>query len=367
MGQYDFGALYGQADASIFVYEPGLVDAVVEASTWGRTKDGSKGQWDVRFRVTTGQDAGRAQIKFPMTVTTEGASAAQSLGIMFRHLESMGVPSEWVRTNPPEEQIAQAMVGKPVQLKIIVDEYEGVQRNKVRDVRPPRPGAPTTWPQYQPQMAATPQYGQAQYGQPAYPGGVDPWQTPAPAQPQPQYGGQIAPQAYGQPQAPAPMYPGQPTFQQPGQAPQPYAGQPQQAPAPQQPQSAPPWAQPGQTQQQYEQQSQAPQQQAPQFPGTAPYAPPQAPQQADPWATQAPTAQANGADPSAPPWAQPGAQQAAQQQPPWAQQQPPQAPQAPFTPPAPSQAPAAPWNGQQAPQTDQQTGPQGAPPPPWAQ
>lgn len=316
MGQYDFNSLYGQADSSIFVYEPGEVDAVVESSTWGRTKAGDKGQWDVRFRVTTGPNAGRAQIRFPMTITTDNP---QALGIMFRHLECMGIPEQWIKSNPPEEQIAQAMVGKPVLLKIVVDEYEGVQRNKVRDVRPPRPGAPTTWPTFQqPQAPAVPGYGQQQMA----------------------YGG-------------LPQFPAQPDYGQPqqgyGQAPAPYAPQPQQYAQPQ-PQ---PYG-------------------APQQPAAAPVA-------ADPWQTPAPVPAANGSQPgpagAVPPWAQPPMQE--QQQPqqqapqaPWAAQ--PQQPQAPA--PYPQQAPApaaptAPWNGQQpgAPQPDQQTGPQGAPPPPWAQ
>src|SRR6266702_1544317 len=251
MGQYDFNSLYGQADSSIFVYDTNEVDAVVESSTWGRTKDGAKGQWDVRFRVTTGPNAGRAQIRFPMTITTDGPSAAQSLGIMFRHLEAMGIPADWVKSNPPEEQIAQAMVGKPVLLKIVLDEYEGVQRNKVRDVRPPRPGAPTTWPTYQPQQpAAMPGYGQ----QPGY--GQSPFQQPQYAQPQyaqPQqgYAPQPAPQAPAaqpwnpmqQPQQPAPGYGAAPAPYQPQQqAPQqPQQGQPQ----PQQPAAPAPAPAPG--------------------------------------------------------------------------------------------------------------------------
>ena len=216
MAEYDFASLYGQADSSIFVYDAGEVDAVVENSTWGRSKDGTKGQWDVRFRTSTGPNAGRAQIKCPMTITADNP---QALGILFRQLEAMGIPVSWLQTNPPEQQIAQAMIGKPVLLKLTVDEYEGVQRNKVRDIRPPRPGAPTTWPQYQPQQQQQPQQGMM-------PGGY--------GQPQPGYPGMPQP-AYGQPQ---------PQFQQPGypSAPAPYGG-PQQPAAPsapwQQPQGAP--------------------------------------------------------------------------------------------------------------------------------
>jgi hypothetical protein len=346
MGQYDFNSLYGQADSSIFVYDAGVVDAVVESSTWGKTKDGTKGQWDVRLRVTTGPNAGRVALRKYMTVTTDGPSAAQSLGIMFRQFEAMGIPEQWVKTNPPEEQIAQAMVGKPVLIKITVEEFEGVSRNKVSDIRPPRPGAPTTWPQFQqPQApAAMPGYGQQPYG----------------AAPQYQPQGQFQSMQPGYGQAPAPYAQPQQDYSQPSYAP---------------PQQPDPWATPG------------------------PQGGPQAPQQppVNPWDAPQAVPAANGTQQGVPPWAQP---QMPEQQP-WnpMQQQPipgpqaapapypQQAPQpgygaapAPFQQPQPQQpqqgpapaapVPTAPWNGQGGPaqaQPDQQGGPQGAPQPPWAQ
>jgi hypothetical protein len=343
MGQYDFNSLYGQADSSIFVYDAGEVDAVVESSTWGKTKAGDKGQWDVRFRVTTGPNAGRAQVRFPMTITADNP---QALGIMFRHLEAMGIPEAWIKTNPPEEQIAQAMVGKPVLIRIVLDEYEGVQRNKVRDVRPPRPGAPTTWPTFQqPQApAAMPGYGPMQQqmgfngGMPQFPPQQAPQSQPAYGQyPQPQPGYGQAPTAYVQPQ---------PDYSQPSYA---------------QPPQPDPWATP-----------------QPQQPYGGPQQPVAAPAPVDPWQQLEGVPAANGGQPggsAVPPWAQPPVPE----QQPWnPMQQPQQAPQpgygaapAPF-PQQPQQpaAPApgnAPWNGQAPSQQPEQGGPQGAPQPPWAQ
>lgn len=348
MGQYDFGSLYGQADSSSFVYEVGDADAVVEASTWGRTRDGTKGQWDVRFRVSTGPNAGRSQIKCPVTITADNP---QALGILFKHLAALGVPvpdpqnpSQIVNGQAPfwamgwtEEQVAQSMVGKPVLLKLAIDEYEGVQRNKVRDIRPPRPGAPTTWPQWQqpqaPGYAAPQGYGQqSQFpAQPGYPPAYSPAQQYAP-QPQPQFqqpGYPAAPAPYGGPQQPAaPAAPSAP-WQQPQAAPAANGAQPGGNPA------VPPWAQPSVPGQgglgEFTAQGQSYQ------PLTAPFPPPQQPQQ------QAP----------APQYGQPQFPGAAQQ-----------APQA--AAPAPG---AMPWNGQQpgqAPPPADAT-PQGAPPPPWVQ
>ena len=56
---YDFGQLYGQADMTAGVLiDAGSYDAVVETAEYGMTNDGSKGQWTVRFRITTGPHAG---------------------------------------------------------------------------------------------------------------------------------------------------------------------------------------------------------------------------------------------------------------------------------------------------------------------
>ena len=343
---YDFGQLYGQADSSIFVYDAGDYDGVVEAATWGRTKDGTKGQWDIRFRTSTGPNAGRAQLKMPLTITADGPNAVMSLGIMFRHLAVLGIPVPdpnnpqqqpfWALGWSPE-QVAQTMVGRPVLLKIIVDDFEGVARNKVRDIRPARPGAPTVWPQFQQPQA--PGYGQPQgYG--AMPGYGQP-----PQQPQ-----------YGQPQAPAPFQqPGYPPVQQPYGAPQ----QPQQPPLP-----AAPWPQqagaPAQNGAQGGPNPAIPSFAQPPVPGigglgeftaqgqsyqpsTAPF-PPQQPQYGQP--PQSAPAQYSAPQYSQPQYPQPQPQQGVS--------------------PA---APGAPWNGQQQPGQPPQAepaGPQGAPPPPWA-
>jgi hypothetical protein len=373
---YDFGQLYGQADNSNVLYpENTPLDAIVSKSEWGRTRDGTKGQWAVEFRTSTGENAGRMPIQFPMSVSADNP---RSLGIMFRHMAALGIPVPdpqdpnkvvngqvpfWMMGWTPE-QIAQAMLGRPVTLFIKHDEYEGVTRNKVRDVRPPRPGAPTDWPRPQMQQPQAPGYGP----------------PPGYGQPQP-YGQQMAPQPWQQPQAPAAQ------------------------PPPQQPAQAPPWAQhpqgyPVQPGQQYQAQAQYPPQQFQGGPGVA-GPPAQAGYPGQP--AGAPVGQPP--IPGAPEWAQPavpgaggGAEFTPQgqsyqpgttppPQPPWAAQQPQQAPQQPQqgypqqgqpsqpVPPQPpwaQQAQQPPQNGYpgqpqpQGPQPGQQPGEQ-PPIPPWMQ
>lgn len=227
---YDYATLYGQADMSAGqLIDIGDKDAVVETSEWGRSSAGDKGQWTVKFRLTSGPQAG-ASITTNLTVNprkNDGGDNSAGLGIMFRQLGALGIP---VPPNQPfwalgwtEQQVAQAMVGRPVQLQIKHETWsedkggDGSTRAKVRDIRPPRPGAPTS---YQPQQQAP----QQAYAQPQQQF----------AQPQQQFGYQGQPQQ-GQYQQQAP--PAQ-------QAPQPWQQQPQQPPAQQQIPGAPSWAQP---------------------------------------------------------------------------------------------------------------------------
>lgn len=359
---YDFGQLYGMADNSNILYpESTALDAIVEKAEWGRSKDGTKGQWTLAFRTSTGENAGRMPIPNTITITADNPRA---LGIMFRHLAALGIPVPdpqdpnkvvngqvpfWMMGWTPE-QVAQVMTGRAVTLFIKHDEYEGVTRNKVRDIRPPRPGAPTDWPRPQTQAPVAPGYGPPQgYGQP-----------------QP-YGQQYAPQPWqGQPAAaapPAPQGPAQPPWQQPQQPGYPQgqggaaAGQPavptgypqQNTPGypPQQPiPGAPPWAQPA----------------VPGAGGGAEFTP--GGQSVQPGTTP-PAAPAPGyPQPPQPPWAQ-GPQQAPPPQP--GQAPPPVPPQPPWAQQA-QQPPQNGYPGQPQPQGPQPGQPGEAPPqPPWMQ
>jgi hypothetical protein len=262
---YDFNALYGMADHSVSSpLEPGQYDAVVETAEFGRTKDGTKGQWTIKFRITTGERA-----NYPLTMTlginpmkNDGTPNAVGLGIMFRQLGAMGVPV------PPEQQpfwlqgwteynVAEFIKGKPVLLRVITDDsYDGSPRSKVKDIGLPRPGAPLQVQQapqqpgqanpYQQQAQAAFGYGQPQQPPMGGPGGGYP--APGPTQGGPGYPQQVPPNGYPQqpPQQPGYGYPGQQQAPQGPVAPGPWQNaQPPQT-GPQQAQGAPGWTQPGQ-------------------------------------------------------------------------------------------------------------------------
>ena len=265
---YDFSQLYGMADMSGAVrIDQGVYDAVTTKSEWGKTKGGDKGQWTVTTQITTGQYAGTTFVN-SITISpvkNDGEQNARGLGAMFRHLAAHGIPVPpspgmpggfWELGWTPE-MVAQQMVGKPVQIVIKDDEYEGVTRSKIRDYQPPRPGAPTQVEQvqqpqqngytqsYQVQPGVTYQQlppQQSQYaGQPQGPVAPGPWQN---AQ-QPPQGIPGAP-AWAQP--PVPGAGGLGEFTGQGQSFQgyqsqsnPYEQQPQQPYPPQgQPQQGPP-------------------------------------------------------------------------------------------------------------------------------
>lgn len=309
-GGYDWNTLYGQADHTVGqLVDAGLYTAIVKASDWDRTKDGSKGAWTITFILTSGPRPGMKQV-MTMAVspkTNKGEDNPEGMGRMFRQLAAMGIPvpppygqQGWWQLGWNEQQVGQAMVGHPVLLQLIHDEYEGVTRNKVRDIQPPPPGAPTQMPQIaqqqQPQGFAPPQgqQWQAPPQQAPQPGGApQPWQ---PQQQQPQFEGQGYGQGFGQQQQQGPP---------PG-----YQGQPQQGPPPGY----------GQQQQQQQQGPPAGYQQPPQ--GYDPNVPPYA-QQPNPGApgaqqfTQGGQAWQPGVNPQ---HEQQAAQQMGQQQPP--QQQP---------------------------------------------
>ena len=273
-GGYDFGTLYGQADHSgSFLYPEEWFDSVVEDASYGRSKDGTKEQWTIKFRTTSGENAGRSPITMTLSISptkNDGTPNPAGLGIMFRQLGAMGVPV--TPTGNPQQpgafwemgwtgaQVADFIKGKPERIKIKHDEFDGITRNKVASIAAARPGAPTDWPrggataggptdpygnpyppaggpaqpQFAPQQQPAPQQqqpwqapgymthaaGPAQYGQPqAGPVGAPPSAPPAqPAAPQPtpQWGGPEQPQ-FQPPQPPQaqPPYPPQPGGQQP--------------------------------------------------------------------------------------------------------------------------------------------------------
>lgn len=364
MTQYDFAALYGQADNSSLLYDEAWHPSVIEAAEFGRTKDGTKGQWTVRHRIAAGPNAGKMPLTGYVTVATvdpsapeeEQAKQRRNVGRMFRQLASLGIPvpdpknpAVVVNGQVPfwmmgwsEEQVAAAMVGQRSRIRIKHDEWGDITRNKIADWAAPQPNDPADWPR-----DAAPSQQQQGFAQP--PAG---------------YGQQAQPSAWGQQPQQAPQ-----GWQQP-QAQQPVYGQQQQGVPPMQDPARPQF--PGQVVPQGQDYTAQPQQPQQGVPGAPPWAQPPTPGQGgvqeftQQGMSQHPAYQqppAQGQPMAAPQQWQPAAQNGQQAPQQWGQ-----APQQA----APQQAiPQPPWSQQAAQQPQAQpqqpAGPEAPPPPPWAQ
>ncbi len=234
---YDFGQLYGQANMTGMLRIPeDSYPMICTSSAWGKSKDGTKGQWVVETVITAGQHAG---VKMSTNITinpvkNDGTPNPNGLGMMFRDLSAFGVPIP-VPPGWNEPGIARFMVGKAITGVVKDDEYDDATRSKIKRFEPARPGDPTQLPQQAPQQ---PQFAQNGFGQ------LDQNQYAPP--PPASYGAPYPPQnGFG----PPPGQPAAPSWggpeQQPGQPPQQTAPGPWQQSAPQT-QGVPEWAQPAQ-------------------------------------------------------------------------------------------------------------------------
>jgi hypothetical protein len=300
-GSYDWGTMYGMADHSVGqLIDPGQYTAIVKSASWDRTKDGSKSAWTIVFILTSGPKPG---MKLTMTMAVSpkknnGEDNEAGMGILFRQLAAMGIPvpppygqQGWWQMGWNEQQVGQAMTGKPVLLQVVHNEYDGVTNNKIRDILPPPPGAPTQAPQLTQQQAPAPYGGPPQQGPPQYQQGPPqgqgyppqqgpPQQGPPPGQaPQP-WQQQGPPANYQQPpqgynpavpphaQQPNPGAPGVQQFTQQGQAWQPSVN-PQQEQQATQTMGQQPWINPNGMPQQQQQQPPQGEQGPPQAPNWA--------------------------------------------------------------------------------------------------
>lgn len=222
--------------------------AVITASVWGPSKDGTKWGWTITAQFTDGPHAGKSLVtsRIISEYKNDGTPNTAGISILFGELQAMGIPVGEKYGDPPGtvpfwrqgggQAAAQAMAGRPVMVQTKNDYDYG--NTKIQRIRAPRPGQPTQAPPAPQQPAAgqpAPAMGGYQPGPPA-PGYGPPQGQPAGYPPQ---GGPVPPQSWQQ--ASAATGGGMGEFAQ-GQTwnPGPPAA-PQQAPAG--PPAQPPWAQ----------------------------------------------------------------------------------------------------------------------------
>ena len=230
---------YAEADASGGSYTTGWHPAAVDSCEFGRTRNGDKEAWLVKFKFTAGPNAGRLinDTEAISEMTRDGQPNTGGMSALFRRLRALGVPVGekfgdapgtvpwWHQMSP--QQVAQMMTGRQAEINVGDSEFGF----RVNDIRPAGQAAQATAGPYGPPGAPVPQPGPqapppyGYQGPPQAPQGY-PQQGPpqqAPPQQAPQYGPAGAP--------------GTGHFTQQGQAQQPWNGQQQapQGPPPQQP------------------------------------------------------------------------------------------------------------------------------------
>lgn len=92
-----------------------------------------KPMWKVTMEVENGPHAGK-KAWTQQTLTQDNSNALQ---IFFRQMAAAGLTQEFFKTKPNPTQIAEALKGRRVRAKLIIEEYQGVPRNKVKAWNPP--------------------------------------------------------------------------------------------------------------------------------------------------------------------------------------------------------------------------------------
>lgn len=138
MSSFNWADLQQAADDAGFTVLPAMkgVAAKVATAEAGKTSTG-KDRIRVRFTLDGGPYSGKSVFN-DFTISPDSGVA---LKFFFRDMASLGLTQEWFATNPAVTQVAAALVGRPCLLDVIVDNYNGDDRNKVSRVYPPATGA----------------------------------------------------------------------------------------------------------------------------------------------------------------------------------------------------------------------------------
>jgi len=169
-----------------------------------------KPMWKITAQVLNGPHEGR-KLWTQQTLSMDNPDA---LNVFFRQMAAAGLTGEFFKTKPSNQQIADALMGRQFRAKVTIREWQGVNRNNIKQWNPMgRAGVPAG-------------------GAPPPPGAAMPSSAPPPPPPP---GASAAPPPPPPAPAPSPSLPAT----EPAAAAPPAAPPPPAAPAPPQEQSAP--------------------------------------------------------------------------------------------------------------------------------
>lgn len=170
------------AGASFEPLPRGDYDLVITKAEATQAKTSGNTMYKVTCEVESGPHAKR-KVFNNFVVTPDNGNA---LSWFFRNMKTLGLNADFFRQRPSDEQVAQALLGRRFKGTVDIREWNGEERNELKNLAPARGAAPAGGPQ---QGGAPQSYG---------PSAPAPQQAPAPAPPAPQQ------QQYAPPPAPAP-------------------------------------------------------------------------------------------------------------------------------------------------------------------
>ncbi len=132
---YNFGEMHQQHGQESELLPEGVYDVVVETAKHQSSKDGSKPQLVVQFRIV---DHPKASGRKVTNTFTFSASKPEAISIFFRHMAGLGFNGEFFQQNPtnPFPVMAAQAVGRRARISVKHDTWQGVTRPKVGNVMP---------------------------------------------------------------------------------------------------------------------------------------------------------------------------------------------------------------------------------------
>jgi hypothetical protein len=175
MADIPWDELMDAANDSDFAPIPQSDYDVKITATEATTSSTDKPMWKITCDVLNGPHEGR-KLFTQQTLTKDNPNA---LNIFFRQMAAAGLTSEFFKTKPTNQQIADALLGRQFRAKVIVKDYQGMPKNEIKQWNPSSGAAAAGGPP-RPPAGAAPAGGPPPPPSPAAAAGPPP--PPAPAQ-----------------------------------------------------------------------------------------------------------------------------------------------------------------------------------------
>ncbi len=137
MADIPWDELMDAANDSDFAPIPQSDYDVKISATEATTSSTDKPMWKITCDVLSGPHAGR-KLFTQQTLTKDNPNA---LNIFFRQMAAAGLTSEFFKTRPTNQQIADALLNRQFRAKVIVKDYQGMPKNEIKQWNPPSAAA----------------------------------------------------------------------------------------------------------------------------------------------------------------------------------------------------------------------------------